>query len=95
MVQNEIMNLSEREKNMLFPSLLTLNTKLDEFSRLFYDNFKKTDAKILFQDTNMEDQVKKFEAAFKVFLYNLQYPINLQEHLDLVISTHLDYGIMP
>lgn len=95
MEQNNIVKLSEREKNILFPSLLTLNTKLYEFSRLFYDYFTNTEAKALFQQTNIEDQIKKFEAAFKIFLYNIQHPMNLTEHLNLVISNHLDYGIMP
>ncbi len=95
MDSNEIIKLSENEKNIIFPSLLTLNTKLADFSKLFYDYFTKTGANKLFQDTNMEDQIKKFEAAFKIFLYNIQHPINLKEHLDLVVSNHLDYGIMP
>lgn len=95
MEKDNLIALSEREKNALFPTLLTLNTKLDQFSRLFFKNFLETDANVLFKNTDMDNLIKKFESAFKIVLYNLQSPINLQEHLNLVISNHLDYGIMP
>lgn len=95
MEQDNIIALSDREKNILFPTLLTLNTKLDQFSRLFFKNFLETYANELFKNTDMENLIKKFESSFKIVLYNFQSPINLQEHLNLVISNHLDYGIMP
>ena len=95
MAENGILNLSEKENSVLFPSLLFVNTNLDIFVKKFFDYLLRTEVVVLFEKTNMEELEKKFQSSFKIILYNFQHPINLNDHMKLLISKHLESGIMP
>ena len=95
MSNEDIIKLTESEKKSLFPSLYYMTSHLHEFVNLFYDNLLKTDVGKLFRLDQIENQKKKFESTFKIILYNIQHPINLQDLLNVTISKHLDVGIRP
>ena len=95
MSNENILKISESEQKELFPSLYYMISHLHEFVEKFYENLLKTDAGKLFNQDRLENQKKKFEASFKIILYNIQHPMNLQDHLNTIVSKHLELGIRP
>lgn len=95
MDQEPIIYLSEKEKTDLFPSLYFINANLHVFVENLFQNFLQTDAGELLKNTDLELLKKRFESSFKIILYNIQYPMNLQDHLDLLIMKHAEYRLLP
>ena len=95
MDEDNIIDLSEAQQDAIFPSLFFLTTNLEEFIKKLFNSILETKTAMLFEKTNIELLEKKFQTVFKVILYNIQHPINLKGQLDLIISKHKDFGIMP
>ena len=67
---------------------------MDFFVIRFYYYFLRTKAGLLFQHTNIENQYKMFNTSLNVILTHIADPTLLEDHLQELIKTHVDYGVI-
>ena len=89
-----IERLSTKEKNLFLLSLPIINRNMDFFVIRFYYYFLRTKAGLLFQHTNIEQQFKMFNSSLNVILTHIADPMQLEDHLQELIKTHVEYGVI-
>ena len=63
------LHLSENEKSNFYTSLNIIQTKIDDFVRVFYRHFLQTEVKSLFKDVNLEEQYKMFRVSLAIIIF--------------------------
>lgn len=87
------LHLSENEKSNFYTSLNIIQTKIDDFVRVFYRHFLQTEVKSLFKDVNLEEQYKMFRVSLAIIISYIDNPYLLNKHLKLVVENHKKYGV--
>ena len=89
-----IKQLSSEENNILLLSLPIISKNMDFFVIRFYYYFLRTNAGLLFQQTNIENQYKMFNTSLNVILTHIADPTQLEDHLQDLIKSHVEYGVI-
>jgi hemoglobin-like flavoprotein len=90
----EVIQLSSAERNIFLSSLPVINKKMDFFVIRFYYYFLRTKAGLLFQHTNIEKQYQMFNSSLNVILTHIADPTLLEDHLQELIKSHVEYGVI-
>lgn len=67
---------------------------MDFFVIRFYYYFLRTKAGLLFQHTNIEKQYQMFNSSLNVILTHIADPTLLEDHLQELIKSHVEYGVI-
>ena len=89
-----IKQLSSDEKNIFLLSLPIISKNMEFFVIRFYYYFLRTNAGLLFQQTNIENQYKMFNTSLNVILTHIADPTQLEDNLQDLIKTHVGYGVI-
>lgn len=90
---NALIKLSEHDKILILESLPIISANLDLFIVKFYSYLLKTDAGRLFKQTELEKQYRMFHKSLAVIITHIENPQFLQEHVNGLITTHIQYGV--